>query len=417
MRRAWAVLLVVAAYRRDAANRARRRRHRRRQLFRRGQPVRRPLPRSLRPHARSAAQIKRELEGLSSSQSAIAVLRDLSYAQTRDALTLRAEVGPVSGSDAPRRAADLPRRAGALLLRPVGGRGLPLRARPHARLRERAQLVDDRATASSARRRDGHAPLPRRGARRRRRQRARRASTRSTSGSPGRRWRSSATTPSRPGSSPSSRRSRSATSWPTIARARTPTTPSPRACTGWSRARRSRIAGASSSRTWASGTCTRSRAATRCSRTTGRRSRLKNPMQQGGTVVRRRAGAVRAAAATGTRSSSTCAGGSRGTSRASGYSEAWELFASATPLACDAARRAAYNPACNPALTTNAYQNEPFTGITTIENYASLGADIGARRAGRSARALPHRVRVHARRGAQHHRRGHRRADRRRAGA
>jgi len=59
-----------------------------------------------------------------------------------------------------------------------------------------------------------------------------------------------------------------------------------------------------------------------------------------------------------------------------GYSEAWELLASSPALACDAAQ-AQYNPACNPALTTNAYQGQPYTGITTIENYASLGADIG----------------------------------------
>ncbi len=58
-----------------------------------------------------------------------------------------------------------------------------------------------------------------------------------------------------------------------------------------------------------------------------------------------------------------------------GYSEAWELFASAPPLACDLAQ-AAYNPACNPSLTTNSYQGQPFTGITTIDNYASLGVDI-----------------------------------------
>jgi hypothetical protein len=59
-----------------------------------------------------------------------------------------------------------------------------------------------------------------------------------------------------------------------------------------------------------------------------------------------------------------------------GYSEAWELLASAPPLACDLGQ-AAYNPACNPSLTTNAYQGQPFTGVTTIENYASLGVDLG----------------------------------------
>ena len=58
-----------------------------------------------------------------------------------------------------------------------------------------------------------------------------------------------------------------------------------------------------------------------------------------------------------------------------GYSEGWELFASAPSLACDAAQ-GAYNPACNASATTNAYQGQPFTGVTTIENYASLGVDL-----------------------------------------
>ncbi len=57
-----------------------------------------------------------------------------------------------------------------------------------------------------------------------------------------------------------------------------------------------------------------------------------------------------------------------------GYSEGWELFASAPPLACDPAQ-GAFNFACNPTLTTNPYQGQPYTGITTIENYATLGAD------------------------------------------
>lgn len=58
-----------------------------------------------------------------------------------------------------------------------------------------------------------------------------------------------------------------------------------------------------------------------------------------------------------------------------GYSEAWELIASSPALACDMTQ-AMYNPACNTAATTNPYQGQPYTGITTIENYASLGADI-----------------------------------------
>lgn len=59
-----------------------------------------------------------------------------------------------------------------------------------------------------------------------------------------------------------------------------------------------------------------------------------------------------------------------------GYSEAWELLASSPALACDAAQ-ATYNPACDASATTNAYQGRPYTGVTTIENYASLGVDVG----------------------------------------
>jgi hypothetical protein len=60
-----------------------------------------------------------------------------------------------------------------------------------------------------------------------------------------------------------------------------------------------------------------------------------------------------------------------------GYSEMWELLASAGPLNCDTKdNHAAFNPACDPAQTTNLYQNQAYTGITTIENYASLGVDI-----------------------------------------
>lgn len=56
-----------------------------------------------------------------------------------------------------------------------------------------------------------------------------------------------------------------------------------------------------------------------------------------------------------------------------GYSQAWELLAGASQLACNPS----LNPACDPSQTKNPYQNAPFTGITTIENYASLGADLG----------------------------------------
>lgn len=58
-----------------------------------------------------------------------------------------------------------------------------------------------------------------------------------------------------------------------------------------------------------------------------------------------------------------------------GYSEAWELLAGSPALTCDASQQA-FNPACNASATVNPYQGRPFTGITTIENYAQLGADI-----------------------------------------
>ena len=57
-----------------------------------------------------------------------------------------------------------------------------------------------------------------------------------------------------------------------------------------------------------------------------------------------------------------------------GYSEAWEMLAGSPALACTAATAAAAgNPEC--AAGGNPYST-PFTGITTIENYASLGADF-----------------------------------------
>src|SRR5581483_4881934 len=55
-----------------------------------------------------------------------------------------------------------------------------------------------------------------------------------------------------------------------------------------------------------------------------------------------------------------------------GYSEAWEMLASADVLRCDAST-AGYNPACDPAQVKNQYQNQPFTGVTTIQNYATVG--------------------------------------------
>jgi len=103
---------------------------------------------------------------------------------------------------------------------------------------------------------------------------------------------------------------------------------------------------------------------------------LKNPMQQGGTIF----GAELVPferPKDGHKIFIDVRGRLEGHFAGKGYSEAWELFASSTPLACDAATQGGTNPACNAALTTNAYQNMPFTGITTIQNYASLGADIG----------------------------------------
>jgi len=44
-------------------------------------------------HSEKRAQLKREFEGLASTQSQIAVLRDLAYARTRDVMSLRGEFG------------------------------------------------------------------------------------------------------------------------------------------------------------------------------------------------------------------------------------------------------------------------------------------------------------------------------------
>ena len=51
------------------------------------------------------------------------------------------------------------------------------------------------------------------------------------------------------------------------------------------------------------------------------------------------------------------------------------MFATSPPLKCDKA----WNPACDGTLTQNKYQspNDAFTGLTTIQNYATLGADVG----------------------------------------
>lgn len=66
----------------------------------------------------------------------------------------------------------------------------------------------------------------------------------------------------------------------------------------------------------------------------------------------------------------------QGTFNGRGYSQAWELFAASPALVCDATM-ARWNPACDPAQPNNGYNNNPaFTGITTIENYATIGADV-----------------------------------------
>jgi hypothetical protein len=59
-----------------------------------------------------------------------------------------------------------------------------------------------------------------------------------------------------------------------------------------------------------------------------------------------------------------------------GYSEAWQLLASSPALDCTPAT-SEFNPACDSSLVQNPYQNRPFTGLTTIGDYATVGADIG----------------------------------------
>lgn len=54
-----------------------------------------------------------------------------------------------------------------------------------------------------------------------------------------------------------------------------------------------------------------------------------------------------------------------------GYSEIWEMLAASPALDCDPV----WNPACDPSATVNRYQGRPYTGLTTIDNYASLGID------------------------------------------
>jgi hypothetical protein len=100
----------------------------------------------------------------------------------------------------------------------------------------------------------------------------------------------------------------------------------------------------------------------------GPSERLKNPMQQGGTQF----GAELIAferPAQGHKIYFDLRGRLDGHFAGKGYSEAWEMLAGSPALNCNAAT----NPGCG--LASNPY-NTPYTGITTIENYASLGADI-----------------------------------------
>jgi hypothetical protein len=57
------------------------------------------------------------------------------------------------------------------------------------------------------------------------------------------------------------------------------------------------------------------------------------------------------------------------------YSEMWELLAAAPGLACDATT-APFNPACDSSATQNPYQGAAFTGLTTVENYPTVGAEL-----------------------------------------
>ena len=56
-----------------------------------------------------------------------------------------------------------------------------------------------------------------------------------------------------------------------------------------------------------------------------------------------------------------------------GYSEAWEMFASSPVLRCDATQA---NPACDASATKNGYQGKPYTGLTAIDGYATLGVEL-----------------------------------------
>jgi hypothetical protein len=108
----------------------------------------------------------------------------------------------------------------------------------------------------------------------------------------------------------------------------------------------------------------------------GPAEKIKNPMMQGGTVfgaafvpIERRDKQYQLAL--------DLRGRVDGHFTGRGYSEAWELFASSPVLLCDATT-APYNPACDPSQQ-NAYTKNPaYTGITTIQNYATVGMELAA---------------------------------------
>jgi hypothetical protein len=55
-----------------------------------------------------------------------------------------------------------------------------------------------------------------------------------------------------------------------------------------------------------------------------------------------------------------------------GYSEVWEMFASSPALRCDPMT----NPSCDATTTKNAYQDKPYSGLTAIDAYATLGVEL-----------------------------------------
>ena len=193
-------------------------------------------------HTEKRAQIKREFEGLSPTQTSIAQLKDLLLRAAARRPDPARRGRPLSGSHAQRRAAHRDRRERDLLLRQLGRQRLPLSARQPIPTASTPATPPPSPTASWPptgydAQHDGAGTSG--GALFRTADRGASGggsgwtpSTRSTSRSPGRRSARRATTPSPPGSSPSRRRSRSATSWRSTAPRPTPTTPSPKASTG-----------------------------------------------------------------------------------------------------------------------------------------------------------------------------------------